>query len=87
METIYLHTISRPRPSEKVVDLRTYQERKALLLDGAAVPALPVLPEVTPERVEQPSTEDALRHFLLWADAVASVVLIAGALLVLAAIL
>lgn len=94
METIYLQTIPQPRPSEKVVELNAYRERRGLRLEGTALPesaALRVrtpMAEITPELSELPEPSvDALQRFLLWADAVASVVLIAGALLVLSAVL
>ena len=83
METIYLKTTLSARPRSKVLDLQSYREQKALLLEGTALPE--PLPELTPELPEP--RVSALERFTRCVDAVASVVLAVGALLILAALL
>lgn len=83
METIYLKTTLRARPRGEVLDLQSYREQKALLLEGTALPE--PLPEITPELPEP--TVRPLDRFIRWADAAASAALALGALLVLASLL
>lgn len=83
METIYLKNTLHIRPRDNVVDLQAYRESRDLLLEGSALPS--VLGEISPELPEpEPSP---LERFTAWADAVASVVLAVGTLLVLSVIL
>lgn len=83
METIYLKTTLCARPRCKVLDLQSYREQRALQLEGTALPE--PIPEITPELPEP--VLNPLERFTRCADAVASVVLALGALLILAALL
>ena len=83
METIYLKTTLRARPRCKVLDLQSYREQRALMLEGTALPE--PLPEITPE-LPEPAPRP-LDRFIRWADAAASAALALGALLVLVSLL
>lgn len=85
METIYLTSTLRVRPRDNVVDFQSYREQRALIVEGAALPEPSVCAQITPELPEV--QRGALERFTAWADAVASVVLAVGAVLVLAALL
>lgn len=87
METIYFNARLRTRNVHKVVDLESYRQRRALVLDGTVLPdaVLNAQAELTPELPEPALTP--IQRFTFWADAVCSLILIVGALLVLAAVL
>ena len=86
MKTVYLNATLHCRPHANVLRL---PERRSALMDAAALPLYEPeaeLSEVTAEVVEE-EREHSLETLIAWADAIASLVLALGTVLVLLMIL